>query len=272
LVVRPRRMTHAAPPATSANPIPPTHRSIAPRHVRGAALEPPRVDARQPRIHSPVRSCAGTSFQRSPAPVAATDFLPGASMKLILCIACAAICFSGVACANAPASRTIDTPITPDALAPVAPTQARGDDPVLVAPTCTGSRCANNQEPLLVAPTCGSSCARGAMGPLRMAPTCGSCCPGSGAAPLRMAPGCPSCMRHGTEPLRVAPTGCNPGCQRRGEEPLRMAPNCLTCTKRGQHGDEPVRMAPNCATCTKRDAEPLRVAPTCGSKCEDKLA
>jgi len=117
-------------------------------------------------------------------------------MKLILFIASAAILgFSGLAAANTPASRIIDTPISTEVVAPLAVKQARKDEPLRVAPTgCRGSLC--NQ--------------RG-IEPLRMAPGCPSCTR-NGVEPLKMAPNCTTCGRSRVEPLRVAPTGCSNGC------------------------------------------------------------
>ena len=64
-------------------------------------------------------------------------------MKLILCIAGAALLsFSGLAAANAPVSRIIDTPLRTEVVAPLAAKQARKDEPLRVAPTgCRGSLC-----------------------------------------------------------------------------------------------------------------------------------
>jgi hypothetical protein len=111
-------------------------------------------------------------------------------MKLILFIASAAILgFSGLAAANTPASRIIDTAISTEVVAAVAAKQAHGEQPLRMAPHCPGG------------------------------------CPRNGVEPLRMAPGCPSCTRGGKEPLRMAPN-CSSGCGRGGAEPLRVAPTC----------------------------------------------
>jgi hypothetical protein len=147
-------------------------------------------------------------------------------MKLILslCIAGAAICFSGLAAANAPSSRSIDSPITSNAFAPVAATQARDEEPLRMAPIggC-GTRCGNRRsEPVLVAPTC-PGCMR------------------RGEEPLRMAPGCPSCTRGGKEPLRIAPN-CGSGCVRGRTDRVQLAPSCPS----GCGRNEPLRVAPSC--------------------------
>ena len=118
------------------------------------------------------------------------------NLKLMLCIASAAICiFSGAATASTSPTRGIGDPIEAAIAAPLATKQARKGEPLRVAPTgCRGSLC--NQ--------------RG-IEPLRMAPGCPSCTR-NGVEPLKMAPNCTTCGRSRVEPLRVAPTGCSNGC------------------------------------------------------------